>query len=161
MCASPLNSNGIAVIDSPIGHIKIRVESDCVVEIRETTFPLKAPEGFLADVCALITGYFNGHSIDGRADLFRLDGTPFQKAVWEECRRIPPGETRTYGEIAAAIGRPKAARAVAQALASNNLLFYIPCHRVVSASGLGGFRLGTNAKKTLLILEKTLKNTTI
>lgn len=64
----------------------------------------------------------------------------FYQAVWEACARIPPGEVRTYGWIAKQIGRPKAARAVGQALAANPFAPFIPCHRVVRTDGtLGGY----------------------
>jgi AraC family transcriptional regulator of adaptative response/methylated-DNA-[protein]-cysteine methyltransferase len=78
-------------------------------------------------------------------------GTPFQVSVWEALRTIPAGETRTYGAIAASLGSPRAARAVARACASNELAIVIPCHRVVpSAGGTGGYRWGESLKRTLL-----------
>jgi len=77
-------------------------------------------------------------------------GTKFQMAVWNELKKIPRGQTRTYGEIAAAIGRPKAARAVGSACGANPLPLFIPCHRVVAKNGLGGFRSGLPWKKLLL-----------
>ena len=84
-------------------------------------------------------------------------GTTFQKQVWRACKEIPPGETRTYGEIAKAIGRPRAARAVGQALNANPLLLVIPCHRVVSSSkGCGGFAAGEARKRWLLEHEQCL-----
>ena len=79
-----------------------------------------------------------------------LNGTDFQKAVWNELRKIPRGQTRTYGEIAAAIGRPKAVRAVGTACGANPLPLFIPCHRVVAKNGLGGFGSGLPWKKLLL-----------
>jgi O-6-methylguanine DNA methyltransferase len=80
-------------------------------------------------------------------------GTEFQKAVWEELRKIPRGQTRTYGEIAGAIGRPKAARAVGSACGANPLPLFIPCHRVVAKNGLGGFVAGLPWKILLLKME--------
>jgi AraC family transcriptional regulator of adaptative response/methylated-DNA-[protein]-cysteine methyltransferase len=81
--------------------------------------------------------------------------TAFQSRVWAALRRIPPGVTRSYGEIAGALGRPKAARAVAKACASNPVAVVVPCHRVVrSDGGLGGYRWGLNRKKRLLDREK-------
>jgi AraC family transcriptional regulator of adaptative response/methylated-DNA-[protein]-cysteine methyltransferase len=81
--------------------------------------------------------------------------TAFQSRVWTALRRIPPGVTRSYGEIAGALGRPKAARAVAKACASNPVAVVVPCHRVVrSDGGLGGYRWGINRKKRLLDREK-------
>ena len=75
--------------------------------------------------------------------------------VWSELQRIPYGETRTYGQIAAALGRPKAARAVAGACASNPVPLVVPCHRVVRGDGsLGGYRWGTPRKQALLRGER-------
>lgn len=81
------------------------------------------------------------------------EGTEFQQAVWNAMRKIPRGQTRTYGEIAAAIGRPKAVRAVGTACGANPLPVLIPCHRVVAANGLGGFGSGLPWKKLLLRME--------
>jgi AraC family transcriptional regulator of adaptative response/methylated-DNA-[protein]-cysteine methyltransferase len=81
-------------------------------------------------------------------------GTPFQMQVWEFLRTIPRGETRTYAQVAAGIGRPSAARAVAQACASNPVAVLIPCHRVIRGDGdRGGYRWGIKRKRALLDLE--------
>lgn len=83
-----------------------------------------------------------------------IRGTAFQWRVWEELRRIPRGATRSYSEIARAIGRPRTTRAVARACATNPVALIIPCHRVVRKSGkLGGYRWGTERKKALLERE--------
>jgi O-6-methylguanine DNA methyltransferase len=82
-----------------------------------------------------------------------LQGTAFQKSVWRELKKIPRGQTRTYGEIAAAIGKPKAVRAVGSACGANPLPVFIPCHRVVAKTGLGGFGSGLPWKKLLLEME--------
>ena len=84
------------------------------------------------------------------------DGTDFQRAVWTALRNIPRGETKTYGEIAAAIGRPNAMRAVGTACGANPLPLFIPCHRVVARNGLGGFGSGLPWKKMLLTTEGAL-----
>ncbi len=81
-------------------------------------------------------------------------GTAFQRSVWEALRAIPYGQTRTYGEIAAAVGRPKAVRAVGQANHVNPLPIFIPCHRVVGKNGaLTGYAGGLDLKSALLALE--------
>ena len=81
-------------------------------------------------------------------------GTDFQRSVWEALGAIPYGETRTYGEIAAAVGRPKAVRAVGQANHVNPLPIFIPCHRVVGKNGaLTGYAGGLDLKRALLALE--------
>jgi len=85
-----------------------------------------------------------------------LEGlTDFERAVLRETAKIPKGKTRTYSEIAAAIGRPHAARAVGNALAKNPLPVEIPCHRVVAGTGIGGYsgRGGIAGKKKLLLAE--------
>ena len=85
-----------------------------------------------------------------------LRGTPFQQRVWQALRAIPAGSTVSYGEIAARIGQPTAARAVAQACAANGLAVAIPCHRVVRGDGgLSGYRWGIARKRALLTREKT------
>jgi len=84
-----------------------------------------------------------------------LKATAFQRSVWEELRRIPYGTTRSYSQIAYAIGRPTASRAVARACASNPVSLVVPCHRVVRQGGdLGGYRWGIKRKKALLELER-------
>ncbi len=84
------------------------------------------------------------------------DGTDFQKSVWRELKKIPRGQTRTYGEIAAAIGKPKAVRAVGSACGANPLPVFIPCHRVVAKNGSGGFGSGLPWKILLLKTEGAL-----
>lgn len=81
-------------------------------------------------------------------------GTVFQRAVWEALVTIPPGQLRTYGAIAAQVGRPRAVRAVGSACGANPLPFLVPCHRVVAAGGKwGGFGLGVALKQILLERE--------
>src|SRR5436305_4737310 len=81
-------------------------------------------------------------------------GTAFQEAVWRELRKIPAGETRSYAEIAAAIGHPKAVRAVGSANGDNHICVLIPCHRVIRSDGtLGGYGGGLDRKKKLLAAE--------
>ena len=84
-----------------------------------------------------------------------LEGTPFQKQVWQELRKIPYGQTATYGEIAAAVGIPKGARAIGRANHENPIAILIPCHRVVGADGrLTGYAAGVEIKKALLTIEQ-------
>lgn len=97
--------------------------------------------------------------LEGSRQVFDLPlcpaGTPFQQKVWTALRHIPYGETRTYGEIAKAIGQPGAARAVGMANNRNPLLILIPCHRVVGADGsLTGYAAGLPQKEKLLKLEQ-------
>jgi AraC family transcriptional regulator of adaptative response/methylated-DNA-[protein]-cysteine methyltransferase len=85
-----------------------------------------------------------------------IQATAFQRLVWEELRAIPYGSTRSYGDVAKLVGRPKAARAVARACASNPVAVAIPCHRVVRENGdPGGYRWGMGRKRKLLAIEKS------
>jgi methylated-DNA-[protein]-cysteine S-methyltransferase len=82
-------------------------------------------------------------------------GTPFQHRVWNALCQIPFGQTMSYFEVAQAIGKPRAARAVGQACGSNSVSLLIPCHRVIAADGkLGGFSGGTHIKESLLEIER-------
>lgn len=96
-------------------------------------------------------------SLGRRRQLERLieeqQATPFEKAVWKALLRIPPGKVKTYSGLAKEIGHPKAARAVGNALSKNPLAPLIPCHRVVAASGLGGYSGGLEKKRRLLEKE--------
>lgn len=107
---------------------------------------------WLSQVLELIAGK-NPHT-----DLpLDIQATAFQFQVWEELRRIPRGVTRSYQEIAAAIGKPKAVRAVARACASNHVALVIPCHRVIREDkSLGGYRWGLDRKEKLLERERKL-----
>jgi len=87
-----------------------------------------------------------------------IEATAFERRVWEELRRIPYGSTRAYKDVARAIGRPRAVRAVARACATNPVSLVIPCHRVLRADGgLGGYRWGVERKQALLEGEKQAK----
>lgn len=97
--------------------------------------------------------------MEGEGGLARLPldirGTVFQRRVWDELRRIPRGETRSYGDIARAIGAPAAVRAVGSACGANPVALVVPCHRAVRTDGgLGGYAWGLARKKKLLALEK-------
>ncbi len=83
-----------------------------------------------------------------------LAGTPFQMAVWAELRRIPPGQTRSYAALAAAVGKPDAVRAAGSANGANPVAVLVPCHRVVRSDGaLGGYAYGLARKAALLVAE--------
>ena len=105
--------------------------------------------GLLADVVAAVEapGDFAHIPLD-------VKGTAFQEAVWRELRRIPKGETRTYAELAAAVGKPKAVRAAGSANGANHVSVLIPCHRVIrTGGGLGGYAWGLDIKRKLLEKE--------
>jgi methylated-DNA-[protein]-cysteine S-methyltransferase len=99
--------------------------------------------------------YYSGKKISFPDALDFSGATGFQKQVWQAAQLIPHGETRSYGWIAKQIGKPKAARAVGQALGKNPFLIVVPCHRVIAGDGtLGGFGCGLPAKQKLLKLER-------
>jgi AraC family transcriptional regulator of adaptative response/methylated-DNA-[protein]-cysteine methyltransferase len=101
-----------------------------------------------------IVAHIGGGNVGLSAPL-DLQGTRFQQQVWALLRKIPPGQTRSYSEIAAALGNPRATRAVARACASNRLAIVIPCHRVVRTDGaMGGYKWGAARKQTLLERER-------
>jgi AraC family transcriptional regulator of adaptative response/methylated-DNA-[protein]-cysteine methyltransferase len=84
-----------------------------------------------------------------------IQATAFQRKVWTYLQSIPFGDTRSYGQVAKAIGQPTASRAVARACATNPVAVAIPCHRVVREDGdMGGYRWGVQRKETLLEMEK-------
>ena len=106
----------------------------------------------LRPILAQIAAYARGERkrFDVHLD---LRGTAFQRAVWEADRRIPYGQTRTYAEVARAIGRPTAARGVGGANGKNPVPLFVPCHRIVARDGIGGFTGGLHHKRKLLELE--------
>lgn len=101
--------------------------------------------------------YFSGDLTEFKTPIQRM-GSSFQNRVWDELLKIPSGETRSYAELAQAIGKPTACRAVAQANGANQLAIMIPCHRVISSDGsLGGYAGGLSRKEWLLTHEKRSK----
>lgn len=105
----------------------------------------------LENASAVLSRYFAGK--DGEFGKIPVDaaGTDFQLRVWSALREIPPGQTRSYGEIARRIGRPKAVRAVGAANGSNPVAIVVPCHRVIGANGtLTGYGGGLEKKEWLL-----------
>jgi AraC family transcriptional regulator of adaptative response/methylated-DNA-[protein]-cysteine methyltransferase len=114
---------------------------------------IAADSGALAKWTSAILAHLAGRQ--PRLDLpLDVQATAFQWQVWQALAAIPYGETRTYGEVARAIGRPRAVRAVARACATNPVALAIPCHRVLpAAGGEGGYRWGVARKKALLRQE--------
>ncbi|MCH2058677.1 MAG: methylated-DNA--[protein]-cysteine S-methyltransferase [Thalassotalea sp.] len=105
----------------------------------------------------LLNLFIDGISIDLDIPL-DVRGTAFQKKVWDFLRSIPYGKVMSYGEIAQAIGEPKAFRAVANACASNNVALVIPCHRVIRGDGaIGGYRWGESRKRVIIDTERKNK----
>jgi methylated-DNA-[protein]-cysteine S-methyltransferase len=101
-----------------------------------------------------LVAYFAGEPVSFDDVRVELDGTEFQQALAEALRAVPRGEVVTYGELAALAGRPGAARAAGTFCAQNGLPIFVPCHRVVAATGLGSYgSLGLDYKRRLLALE--------
>jgi AraC family transcriptional regulator of adaptative response/methylated-DNA-[protein]-cysteine methyltransferase len=109
---------------------------------------------------AELAAYFDGRSAQFDTPLAPL-GTPFQRTVWDQLRRVPAGRTRSYGEIAVALGRPSAARSVARANGANPIALAIPCHRVIGADGgLTGYGGGLWRKQKLIEIERRYEDET-
>ncbi len=111
--------------------------------------------GAVAEAVRQLAEYFSHQRRDFTVALEDVDATDFQREVWTALVTIPYGEVRTYGEVARALGRPLAARAVGQANHVNPWPIIVPCHRVVAAGGLGGYAGGLTVKEFLLALEQT------
>lgn len=107
-------------------------------------------EGYVTEIREYLDGERQSFSFS-----FDMTGTPFQQEVWQALQSIPFGETRSYSELAEAIGRPSAVRAIASAIGANPVLITIPCHRVIGKNGsLTGYRGGLAMKTRLLELER-------
>ena len=144
------------VFNTPAGVMEIRSLAGKILSV---SFADGAGSGCKAEKIELeclrqLDEYFKGKRKN--FDLpFVLSGSAFELAVWQELQKIPFGETRTYGEIASAIGRPGAARAVGGACKRNKLLLLVPCHRVTGClKKLTGYIGGVERKRMLLALEK-------
>jgi AraC family transcriptional regulator of adaptative response/methylated-DNA-[protein]-cysteine methyltransferase len=102
-----------------------------------------------------LTGYFTG-SVQRFSVPLAYPGTPFQQQVWQKLLEVPYGQTRSYQDLAAALGNPAAVRAVGRANGMNRISILIPCHRIVNKNGdLGGYGGGLRRKQYLLNLEQT------
>lgn len=151
--------SGCAIYPFPFGQLKIGYADGAVTLLTRTEEPAgEAGRTELTDtVFRQVMEYLNGRRREFDFP-YTLRGTPFQEKVWRALCAIPYGETRTYGEIAAAVGSPKAARAVGMANHQNPILIAVPCHRVVGANGkLVGYGCGLDMKEALLKLEKNNK----
>ena len=142
---------------TPLGWVEITFEGENLTGCRLTDLPGPTERtAFSARALREIEEYLAG---ERRAfDLpLAAPGTAFQKRVWAELRRIPYGQTASYGEIARRIGSPGAARAVGQACNRNPIWLIVPCHRVIGADGsLTGYEGGVEIKRRLLELEQGL-----
>jgi methylated-DNA-[protein]-cysteine S-methyltransferase len=141
-----------ATTPSPLGNILLTGYRDALIRLDITNTPRQVStnrSSIMKSAVKDLDEYFEGSRRHSKLP-FHLIGTEFQISVWRELTRIPYGEVARYGEIAERVGRPKAVRAVGQACGANPIAILIPCHRVVSSNGLGGFGLGLGAKRWLL-----------
>lgn len=140
---------------SPIGVLEIELKNDIVLGLKVVESCGKASEatGYFAEVAKQLNEYFAGKRTKFELNIYPK-GTEFQKKVWAELLKIPYGKTKSYQEIAEAVAKPKAQRAVGSACNKNPILLIIPCHRVISKTGkLTGFACGVDRKEQLLKLE--------
>lgn len=150
----PSVGEDVCVLHTPIGLLKIKGAGDKILSLQWTEDSPKKPKSpVLKQFEKELALYFKGEGKGFSAEPF-LTGTTFQLAVYEAARAIPYGEVRSYSDIARAIGKPGASRAVGQALHRNRHLLLVPCHRVVAKSGVGGFNGGREIKECLLRLER-------
>ena len=149
--AAAISPRGLAMLTLP------RPTRQSALDDLRTRYPTAetTEEAILGDLPSRLRRYLAGELVDFPQALDLTAGTPFQQQVWQALLRIPAGETRSYGWVAAAIGRPKAARAVGQAVGANHINIIVPCHRVVGSDGsLTGYGGGLPLKQRLLDLER-------
>jgi methylated-DNA-[protein]-cysteine S-methyltransferase len=149
--------------DSPLGELLLLGDDEALhgLYMREAPKPVaiqpgwRANDGAFADARRQLAEYFAGERTDFDVPLASA-GTPFQRGVWSGLRKIPYGETISYGQLARRIGRPSAVRAVGLANGRNPIAVIVPCHRVIGADGtLTGYGGGIERKRLLLELETT------
>ena len=143
---------------SPIGILEIKLEKETIFELKVIEFckELSTQSGYFKIISKQLDEFFVGKRTDFNLKICPK-GSDFQKEVWKELRKIPYGKTKSYQEIATAIGKPNAQRAVGLACNKNPILLIIPCHRVISKSGkLTGFAYGLDVKEKLLKLENSI-----
>ncbi|MCL2341610.1 MAG: methylated-DNA--[protein]-cysteine S-methyltransferase [Firmicutes bacterium] len=142
--------------DTVIGRLKIAENGQEITEIQLIKDGINCPTNetpLIKKACQELAEYFAGKRKVFDLPL-KLEGTEFQKRVWQALMGIPYGETRSYKQIAKAVGCPKGCRAVGNANNKNKILIVVPCHRVMGANGgLVGFGAGIDAKMKLLQIE--------
>ena len=143
-------------IASPVGPLVLDEDEGALIAIRWDTAPGANGSPLLAEAARQLDAYFAGTLASFDLPL-RPQGSPFEQLVWTAMQQIPYGETRCYGDLAAAIG--SAPRAVGGACGRNPIPIVIPCHRVLAKAGLGGYSGsgGLKTKETLLALEGGLR----
>ena len=153
--ASPLGTVLVAATEKGVCSVKLGGDGNSLARLLAEEFSeAEVKERPMPDVKKAILEFISGAANLARVPL-DIRGTVFQRRVWEELRRIPRGETRTYSNIARAIGAPAAVRAVGSACGANPVALVVPCHRAVRTDGgLGGYAWGLGRKKRLLAIEK-------
>ncbi|MDO4399334.1 MAG: methylated-DNA--[protein]-cysteine S-methyltransferase [Coriobacteriia bacterium] len=146
--------------NTPFGKVTLQAVNEKITRLVPGDVPLvgtRASSNVTNAAATQLQEYLAGHRrmFDVPID---PQGTDFQKEVWRMLELIPFGETRTYAQVAASIGRPGAARAVGGANNANPIPIIIPCHRVVAANGMGGYAYGLDMKRFLLELEQRAKD---
>ena len=139
----------------PIGNLEIICKNNELVSMKivEIVANNGLDTDFIKEIKFQLDEYFLGKRQNFDIKI-NVKGTEFQKLVWKELQKIPYGKTKSYSEIAVALGKPKAQRAVGSACNKNPIMLIIPCHRVISKSGnIGGFAYGNIVKQKLLELE--------
>ncbi|MEP1469853.1 MAG: methylated-DNA--[protein]-cysteine S-methyltransferase [Halieaceae bacterium] len=152
----------VSTIETPIGELQLISDGQHLVRIafpgqHQQTANGGTEDSALPRAAEQLKEYFGGHR--RRFDLpLAPSGTPFQREVWSHLGQIPYGEVRSYRDIAEAMGKPTAMRAVGAANGRNPLPIVVPCHRVIGADGsLTGFAGGLESKRQLLLLEGYLQ----
>lgn len=136
------------VYSSPLGRLRVTGDGGRISGIALVTGPGRGSGVLPARVRQSLDGYFRGRPQKSR---FALKGTPFQKKVWAQLASIPWGSSVSYAELARRIRKPRAVRAVANAVGSNPVAVLVPCHRVIASDGsLGGYAYGLKKKRWLL-----------
>jgi methylated-DNA-[protein]-cysteine S-methyltransferase len=147
----------ITNVPSPVGPWAIEGDAEEITAIYLPNQRRKSSKGTppkaVARAAKQLDEYFKGKRRDFQVPLADVPATSFQKDVWEALTEIPYGEVRTYGEVASDVDRPRASRAVGNANHANPWPIVVPCHRVVSTTGLGGYGGGDKVKRFLLDLE--------
>ena len=138
--------------DSPMGPLYLRSDGASLTGLSPAlTGTIRDGLPIFREAQDWLDAYFRGEGPDPRDLPLAPPGTDFQRAVWAELLDIPYGESRTYGDIAKALDRPRGAQAVGQAVGRNPIGIIIPCHRILGAGGkLTGFAWGLEKKKWLL-----------
>ncbi|HEY1289807.1 MAG TPA: methylated-DNA--[protein]-cysteine S-methyltransferase [Burkholderiales bacterium] len=153
--ASPLGTVLVAATEKGLCSVKLGDDDRRLARLLAEEFrAAEIVQSELKDLKDRILAFIEGETSLARLPL-DIRGTVFQRRVWDELRRIPRGETRTYAQIARAIGAPAAVRAVGSACGANPVALAVPCHRAVRTDGgMGGYAWGLQRKRKLLALEK-------